>query len=304
MKTALVTGGAGFIGSHVVDELLKDGLDVAILDNFENGKRDHVADLPDEKIYRVDITDRLAVEKVILDFKPALVFHLAAIHFIPYCIEHPIRSLEINAMGTKNLLDALKSHSLPECVFLASTAAVYGPKDTAHLESDPTEPMEIYGVSKVCAEAMMTAFALENEVQVTIGRLFNAVGPRETNPHLLPDLLNQLNAGKRTVQLGNLEPKRDFIHVRDMAEAIKRATIRTQERCSTFNIGSGVQYSVKDVVEICGRIIGQDIAITQNEKFMRKVERPYLLAGIDQIKKEIEWEPRTTLEITLTELLG
>ncbi len=303
MPTALVTGGAGFIGSHLVDELVAKSYDVAVLDNFSNGKREYISSLPSQRVFTADIRDRDQVARVVKEFQPDIVYHLAAIHFIPYCLQHPYESFQINAMGTKVLLDSLEP-SPPKVLFFASTAAVYGPSLQPHQEAEPLAPMDPYGLSKVCGEEMAQLFASRHPSYIVVGRFFNAIGPRETNPHLLPDIINQLNRGQRQISLGNLEPKRDFLHVRDMAKAVLAVTEMQKEGVAIYNIGSGKQYSVLEVVQCCEKILNEKIEIMQKAQLKRKVERPSLLAGIDKIRAAVGWQPTTSLQATLEELLA
>ena len=302
MKTALVTGGAGFIGSHVVDEFVQAGYKVAVVDNLLNGKEEFISKDASPGLSKVDIRHRQDLERVISDFKPEVVVHMAAIHFIPYCNEHPIEASEINLMGTHVVLDSLAKHHLPKRLFFASTAAVYPPKEGEHLETDEPYPMDIYGLTKLCGERMIELFGQKHDVVSVIGRLFNAVGPRETNPHLLPDIFKQVNAGERTIQLGNLTPRRDFVHALDMAKAIFTATVEAN-KSDIFNIGGGKQYSVKEVVDMISELLGEEITITQRDNLKRKVERPSLLAGIGKIGNAFGWQPKISLKETLAELL-
>lgn len=303
MKRALVTGGAGFIGSHVVDVLRSKGHDVYVVDNFMNGRREYVSALPAGRVYEIDIRDRPKLDAALTEIAPKVVFHLAAIHFIPYCDLHPAEAVSINIHGTQVLLDALLQVADVERLLFASTAAVYGPSEAAHGEDEPHAPMDIYGATKSAGEALVRAYGAETAVPVVIGRLFNAIGNRETNPHLIPQIIAQIKAGSRELKLGNLDPKRDFIDARDQAEAIAALACLPQAAAGIFNIGAGRQYSVVDVVRECERILGEPITIVQDQSRVRKVERPSLLANIERIKSATAWAPKIGLEATLRELL-
>ena len=238
MTRALVTGGAGFIGSHLVDALSGMGCEVHVIDNFMNGRREHIAGLPDDQVHSEDLRDLGLAMKTVGQVTPDIVYHLAAIHFIPYCNDHPTEAVLINILGTRNLLRALAG-AKSQRVFFASTAAVYPTKTGAHLEGDAGAPSDIYGATKLAGEALMEAFRSETGAACVVGRLFNAVGPRETNPHLVPEIVRQLACGARSIRLGNLDPRRDFIDARDMALGIVAATGHIRVGNDTFNIGSG-----------------------------------------------------------------
>ena len=301
MQRVLVTGGAGFIGSHVVDELVARGDDVHVIDNFSNGRREHLT-LADDRIHVGDLRDQPWMKQALAAIAPQRVIHLAAIHFIPYCNAHPTEAVMINIQGTQNLLDALPE--TVERVFFASTAAVYPPKEGEHLESDPINPMDIYGATKAAGEALVRGWAASSGNAVVVGRLFNAVGHRETNPHLVPDIMDQLNAGVRTLHLGNLDPRRDFIDTRDMARAILAASDHVAAGSDVFNIGAGKQYSVVDVVDMCSAGLGEKVEIVQDPARVRKIERPSLLAGIGKLSAATGWTPRIDFQQTLNELLA
>ncbi|MES2441444.1 MAG: NAD(P)-dependent oxidoreductase [Pseudomonadota bacterium] len=302
MQRVLVTGGAGFIGSHVVDELVARGDDVHVIDNFFNGRREHLS-LLDSNIHEGDLRDSAWLKAMIATIAPERVFHLAAIHFIPYCNDHPTEAVMINIQGTQNLLDALAGTPV-ERLFFASTAAVYPPKEGEHVESDPIDPMDVYGATKAAGEALVRGWGAGSGKAVAVGRLFNAVGHRETNPHLLPDIMDQLNAGVRTLHLGNLDPRRDFIDARDMARAILAASDHVASGADVFNIGANRQYSVVEVVEMFSKAIGEPIEIVQDPARVRKVERPSLLAGIGKLSGATGWKPQIDLQQTLNELVA
>jgi UDP-glucose 4-epimerase len=301
MQRVLVTGGAGFIGSHVVDELVARGDDVHVIDNFFNGRREHL-DLAENRIHEGDLRDHAWMKETLAKIAPERVFHLAAIHFIPYCNEHPTDAVMINIQGTQNLLDALPASV--ERLFFASTAAVYPPKEGEHVESDPIDPMDIYGATKAAGEALVRGWGAGSGKAVAVGRLFNAVGHRETNPHLLPDILVQLNAGVRTISLGNLDPRRDYIDARDMARAILAASDYVASGSDVFNIGANKQYSVVEVVEMFSKAMGEKIEVVQDPARVRKVERPSLLAGIGKLSGATGWKPEIDLQQTLNELVA
>ncbi len=289
MKT-LVTGGAGFIGSAVVPTLQKEGHDVYVYDNLSFGSRDFI-DINDDHFYLGDIRDKAAVDKAIGEIKPDMIVHLAAIHFIPYCNEHPFEAADTNIRGTMNILSA--AEKLPELkkFFFASTAAVYPIYDDAVSEEHEVHPLDIYGLSKLTGEHLCKRFNLETGIDTIVCRFFNAFGPNETNPHLIPEIEKQLREGKRTINLGNLTPKRDFIHTHDMANAVRLLLNLKDVGYDTFNLGRGIEYSVVEIVEAFERQLNEKIKIEVDPARVRKVERQHLLADVSKLKKVAGWEP-------------
>jgi UDP-glucose 4-epimerase len=299
----VVTGGAGFIGSMLCRLLVERGDDVLVLDSLRNGRREFIDVLkPKPCLLEVDIRHTEAVGKIIKDRRPRAVCHLAAIHFIPYCNQHPLEALDINVQGTLSVLDACKA-APPEMVVIASTAAVYGIGDIPCVETDVPGPLDIYGISKHTCEQLARLYSADTGAPSIAARIFNAVGPNETNLHLVPQLINQLIRGERTVALGNLEPRRDYIHTSDLARGLMCALDHRQNGYDVFNIGTGKEHSVTDIVEACENILGEHITIKQSPQLTRKVERMHLCANIDKTRRAMGWEPRIRIDAALRELL-
>lgn len=290
----LVTGGAGFIGSTLVSKLQSLGHTLYVIDDLSFGNK-HFVNIPDSNFYELDILDQTALEHTIKAINPNWIIHLAAIHFIPYCNQHPTEASRINIQGTLNVLEAAKRLTNLERLFFASTAAVYPIRDYAVAETEPLDPIDIYGISKLAGEHLINEFHLQTSVPVIIGRFFNAFGPNETNAHVIPEIQKQVNAGIRTIKLGNIEPKRDFIHTCDMAKAITRLLDKFDSGIDIFNLGSGQEYSVIDVVKEFESQLGEEIIIKVDQSRVRKVERMHLLADISKLKAFINWEPEISL---------
>jgi UDP-glucose 4-epimerase len=303
MKKILVTGGAGFIGSAIIRELQQHGSEIYVIDNLSFGNREFV-DVDEKKFFQADILDREKVSAIISEIAPHKIVHLAAIHFIPYCNQHPFESSNINIQGTINVLDAASRVKGLESVLFASTAAVYPISDTAVKESDPVNPLDIYGLSKLAGERLCREFHLATGVPTIICRFFNAFGPNETNPHLIPEIQQQVNSGIRTIKLGNLTPKRDFIHTYDMAHAIRLLLDKFDKGIDVFNLGRGIEYSVTEIVEAFARQLGEEIKIEVEQARVRKVERMHLLADISKISAFTGWEPRISIDEGINTLIN
>jgi len=217
---SLVTGGAGFIGSELVRQLLQEGEEVVVVDNFTFGRRSNLAESAGLKVVEADLRKPQQLQKVFDRYTPQKVYHMAALHFIPYCLSHPQETLRVNVEGTLNVLEQCKEHQVQVVVF-ASTAAIYGIGDQPHSEEEPTEPIEIYGLSKSFGEELLRNFHRDTDIPCAVARLFNGYGLRETNPHVIPDILKQLPQSNQ-VRLGNTGPKRDFVHTADISRALRR----------------------------------------------------------------------------------
>jgi UDP-glucose 4-epimerase len=290
----LITGGAGFIGSALGAHLAAQGHELAVIDNLSFGVRE-LAPVPEERFHRVDIRDQGALEKVIGSFQPELVLHLAAVHFIPYCNAHPAEAADINITGTLRVLDACARSRALRQVFVASTAAVYPIADGPIAEDHPLGPIDIYGISKLATERLASEFHLRTGVPVIIGRF--------SNPHLIPEIQRQVLRGDRSLRLGNLDPKRDFIHTADMATAMDLLLHAGIGGCAVFNIGRGIEYSVREIVAAFERQLGEPLRIEVDQARVRKVERMHLLADVSKLKRATGWEPAWGIDEGVATLL-
>lgn len=299
----LITGGAGFIGSAIVPALQAEDQDVYVLDNLSFGNRRFVT-VDDEHFVLADIRDRGTINKIISKLQPETIIHLAAIHFIPYCNEHPFEAADTNIRGTMNILDACRNLNSLKKIIFASTAAVYPIYDHALAEDHELHPLDIYGLSKLSGERLCREFFQETQVDTIVCRFFNAFGPNETNPHLIPEIEKQLKKGMRKIKLGNLTPKRDFIHTFDMAEAIKRLYKLNDVGFEIFNLGRGKEYSVTDIVAAFERQLGEKIDIMVDPARVRKVEREHLLADVTKLKNRTGWEPLWDIDEGMKNLIS
>jgi UDP-glucose 4-epimerase len=295
-ETILVTGGAGFIGSWVVDELLARSSDtrIVVLDNLFNGRRAFVPRSPRVSLEVVDLRNAEAVARVYSACRPDAVVHLAGVHFIPYCNAHPAETLAINVVGTQHLLDSCLT-APPRALLIASTAAVYPISDRPNHEDDAPGPIDVYGLTKYANERQLALFSERTDTRCTAARFFNAIGPRETNPHLLPEILAQLRDGASVLSLGNVEPKRDYIFVADLAAAVVDLIERSLARVRIYNIGTGVEHSARQIVATLSEIVGRPLAIRNDPDRVRASDRMHLSADISRIAREIGWQPRVAL---------
>jgi UDP-glucose 4-epimerase len=301
-ERVLVTGGAGFIGSAVLRELQKLDYEIFVIDNLSVGKREH-ATIGDDRFFRFDILNFRSVVACARKILPTWVIHLAGVHFIPYCNSHPFESSNINLQGTLNVLDALRGLDSVKKIFFASTAAVYADSSAAVSETSSTVPLDIYGLTKLVGERLVHEFHLATGVPCVIGRLFNAYGPRETNAHLIPEILRQVVKGSHQIELGNVTTRRDYIHTSDMARAIVGLMIPQDGGMNVFNIGSGHSYTAREIIQYFERAANRVLEITMANNRVRKQDRAILQADIGKIREAIAWRPEIRLQEGINSLV-
>jgi UDP-glucose 4-epimerase len=302
MENVLITGGCGFVGTNLVRQLLSEGCPrVTVIDNFFSGKRSNLQDLGDRvRVLEMDIGSADLPALFAAD-KFSTVIHLAAIHYIPYCDSHPLETCRVNIDGTQALIDSSVRYGVRR-FFQASTAAVYKSSETPHSESADLEPIDIYGLSKLANEYQVKFCSRTADCSFVIGRISNVVGPYETNPHLVPELLKRLHASW-TIEVGNTSPKRDYIHVADVCRAIMRVTFSSPRGVHICNVGTGKAYSVAEVIKALEKITGRNIAFVSTPQHSRAIDRPLLALDISKISREYGWSPQHSLEDSLRDAL-
>lgn len=297
----LVTGGLGFVGSALCRELCASGLDVLVLDNESKGRRQNVDDLR-VTVYKADIRNREELTTIFRETRPSVVIHLAAIHFIPECDADPAGCVEVNVVGTERVLSACRE-VCPARVIVTSSMAVYPIKDTANLETDPPCPYNVYGESKIANELQAGRFQRETGIDTVAVRLSNCYGPRETNAHVIPEIMEQVKSAASELRLGNIEPLRDFLHVSDAAKGFTALALQPlPSGYHVVNLASGREYSVRQILSQLSKILGREIRSVRDETRYRKVERMHLLGDICRIQRLTGWEPRMELREGLTDL--
>jgi UDP-glucose 4-epimerase len=300
----LVTGGNGYVGCWLTRLLLEGNHDVCVMDTLRYGKiRFTASECEKLKLTTTDIRDADGVRRIMEEFAPTVIVHLAAIHYIPECEQNPALASSVNVVGTLNLLQ----HCPAGCRFVfASSGAVYKPEEKPH-EEDASEvgPNDIYGLSKLHAEHYVRIMAAKRGLQGAIVRLFNVIGPGETNPHLLPELVAQLKAGRTTVDLGNLSPRRDYISVRDAAQGFAAAALGPEIAAGdafVVNLGTSRTYSVAEIIDKLRMISATGFEVRCDQSRLRAVDRPFLAANIDRIDRLLGWRPLYTADDAITEL--
>jgi UDP-glucose 4-epimerase len=301
MSKVLVTGGAGFIGSHVVEALLEGGDTVAILDDLSTGKKEWVHSKA--RFFEGSITDPKTVERVMEEVKPEIIHHLAAHKDVRVSVNQPAHDAAVNISGTLNLLATPQARELKQIVF-ASSAAVYG--DTVEIptpETASTKPQSPYGISKLTGEHYLRWFGALHKIPVAVLRFANVYGPRQ-DPYgeggVVAVFTERLLRGKAPVIFGDGKQTRDFVFVGDVVAAMRVATQENSD--GIFNIGTGKETSVNELA-------AQLAAIT---KSARKPTHTALGAGdprrsvLDPTKarSDLGWRPTIPLANGLEETVA
>jgi len=296
-----VTGGCGFIGVHLVERLLHEGHKVQVLDNFAVAGPERLGEHPNLQVVQVDVRDQETMLSTLMDYPSEAIFHLAALHFIPYCNENPVETLDVNVAGTQNVVrGALKSGV--SRLILASSAAVYTPQSSACIEDEHPGPVDAYGFSKWMAELVMRDMVNSAPIKALSARLFNVYGPLETNPHVIPHILEQLKVDG-PIDLGNLDSKRDYVFTEDVVDGLMCLLDASQTESQIFNLGTGSAYSVREILQVLEKLLGRSIEVRSRSDLLRKQDRPLLLADPSRIKGQTSWQAAFNLESGLRQLL-
>ncbi len=300
----LVTGGAGYIGSHLLRALQGAGHTPIVYDNLTKGHRQSVGDA---KLIVGDITDGRKLRSAMDENKIELVIHLAALADVAESIEKPDEYFRCNTIGTMALLDAMRDCGAERMVF-SSTAAVYGqPKRTPIEEDDPFDPINPYGASKVCTELMLRAYAEAYGLGSVSLRYFNVAGADPTGEigedhdpesHLVPLILQVPLGTRQKVQIFGDDYDtpdgtciRDYIHVCDLVQAHIAAVKAIQPaRTKVYNLGNGEGFSVKQVIAAARRVTGHDIPAKVAPR--RSGDPPRLVASSERAAAELGWRPK------------
>lgn len=293
----MVTGGAGFVGLTVVRRLANAGHRIVVVDKRADGLERLSGLIEPDRLDTTDLTDAEATAACFRRWRPEVAVHLAAIHFIPYCTAHPAETVLTNVYGTQNVLDGCAATECDHVVF-ASTADVYAVSDEPHREVDSLEPGNVYGLSKQVSEGLCRLWRHGRpEARLDILRLFNVVGPGETNPHLLPDIMAGAKRGELT--LGNTDTRRDFVDVEEIADVIASLVDRGQDRGQsgelTMNVGTGRATDARELVDIVNSFLATPLDIGVDPERLRVSDRPILCADTSLLDEQMPDRHRSDL---------
>jgi NAD dependent epimerase/dehydratase len=297
-KRVLVTGAEGFIGSTLVDRLVREGAEVRALVHYKPyGDKGFLAGKEDEvEIVAGDVRDPVRLDSAIADRD--VVFHLAALIGIPYSYESPDSYVQTNVMGTQNVLNACRRSGVERMVH-TSTSETYGTAITAPISEDhPLQPQSPYSASKIGADMMALSYWHAFELPVAVVRPFNTYGPRQSARAVIPTILSQLHAGATEIKLGSTTPTRDFNFVDDTVSGFLAVAASDRALGNVVNIGSGREISIGDLVQLLIDITGSAAAIVTDEDRVRpagsEVER--LLCDNTRAREWCGWTPEHSLE--------
>jgi UDP-glucose 4-epimerase len=284
----VVTGGAGFIGSHVVDALLARGDEVHVIDNLATGRRENLN--PEAALHEHDIREPL---RPLFDaIRPQVVTHLAAQADVGTSVEQPQLDAQVNVLGTLNVLEAARPHEA-QVIFSSTGGTIYGEREQPAREDDPREPISPYGTSKLAAEEYLATWnRLYGSRHVAL-RFANVYGPRQ-----LPKLeggvvsifLDRLRAGEGITIYGDGDQTRDFVYVGDVVAAVLAAI---GQQGTPFNIGTGTETSVNELFEACRRIAGVEAQAEHAPPKPGDARRSVL--DVSRAERELGWRPQTPL---------
>ncbi len=288
MLKIIVTGGAGFIGSHIVDALVEEGYEVHIVDNMSAGKIENLN--PKAIFHKIDIREK---EKLVDIFKGAqYVFHEAAMPRVQYSIENPIETNDVNVNGLLNVLEACRLNGVKRLIF-ASSSSIYGdPKKLPTKEDDEINPMSPYASHKYIGEVYLKLYSKIYNLETVCLRYFNVYGPRldpeGAYPLVIGFFLKQKKEGKPLSVTGDGNQTRDFVHVFDVADAnilaMKSDKVGNGE---VINIGGGKRFSINQIAKMIG---GEIVYIPP------RIEPHDTEANIEKAKEFLDWEPKIELE--------
>jgi UDP-glucose 4-epimerase len=296
---AMVTGGAGFIGSHLVDVLLARGEDVHVVDSLATGSPENLA--PAAELHDLDIRDE-ALEELAQRLRPDVVFHLAAQADVGTSVERPLLDADVNVVGTVRVLEAARAIGA-RVVFTSSGGAIYGECERPAREDDEPQPLSPYAASKLAGEAYLSTWNRLHGTSHVTCRLANVYGPRQV-PSLeggvVAIFLDRLRDGRETEIFGDGNQTRDFVYVGDVVRALLAAA--ESPATGVFNVGSGVATTVAELHRLCAETAG--VAREPRFSAARPGDLRHSVIDPSRAAQELGWQAELTLASGLAETWG
>jgi dTDP-glucose 4,6-dehydratase len=297
MANVLVTGADGFIGSHLVEGLVDRGEEVRAFVRYNAFNSWGWLDAVDEEvveaveIFSGDVRDPNGVREAMREID--VVYHLAALISIPYSYHSPDTYVDTNVTGTLNVLQAARDLGTEKIVH-TSTSEVYGSAQFVPITEDhPLQGQSPYAASKIGADQMALSFYRSFDTPVAVIRPFNTYGPRQSTRAVIPTIITQIASGRRTLELGNLHPTRDFSFVKDTVGGFMAVADADASVGEVVNVGSGFEISIGDLVDLIAETMSVDVEVETDDERTRpeKSEVDRLYADISKARELLEWEP-------------
>jgi UDP-glucose 4-epimerase len=291
----LVSGGAGFIGSHVVDAYVAAGHEVAVLDNLSTGREENVNRAA--ALHRVDLRDQPLVEKTVSTFRPEVVNHHAAQSEVPKSVADPAYDAQVNIVGALNLLKACADHGVRKVIFSSTGGALYGEPDVVPADEDhPVRPLSPYGTSKFAFEQYLGTFRRTFGIDYTVLRYANIYGARQDfhaeEGRVIAIFASRMLEGKPVTIDGTGEQSRDMLHVGDVAMANLAAL--EQGSAGTFHVSTGIAVTVNDLFRKLALLTGYGLEPAHGPS--RKGDVYRIALDNERARQQLGWEPRVNLE--------
>ncbi len=288
----MVTGGAGFIGSHLVDRLIQDGHEAVVVDNLSTGKRKHVNRAA--RFYKLDVQSP-RLERVFRKERPSVLMHLAAQMDIRRSVEDPIFDAQSNILGTINVLEQAVRHGSRKVVFASSGGAIYGEQEVFPApESHPTRPLSPYGISKLAGEFYLAYYQQHSGIQYVSLRYSNVYGPRQ-DPHgeagVVAIFTQKMLSGEQPIVNGTGRQTRDFVFVEDVVDAHLAVMGKDVQGC--YNVGVGEETSINELFGMLADLTKS--GSKQVHGPAKKGEQARSVVDSTKLRQELGWEPRTPL---------
>jgi UDP-glucose 4-epimerase len=288
----LVTGGAGFIGSHLVDRLIQEGHEVIVVDNLSTGKRRNINRAA--RFFKLDIQS-WRLERVFRNERPNIVMHLAAQMDVRKSLEDPIFDAQVNVLGMLNVLQQSIKHGVRKFVFSSSGGAIYGEQEIYPVpETHIMRPLSPYGISKLCGEQYLSYYQRVSGLQIVSLRYANVYGPRqdpEGEAGVVAIFIQKLLNNEQAIVYGNGRQTRDFVYVDDVVEA--NLAVMSQETQGTYNVGTGEETSINDLLRIL--IAHTNSTCKEVHGPAKNGEQVRSVIDSTKLRQELSWEPKTEL---------
>jgi len=290
----LVTGGAGFIGSHLVDRLIKEGHRVVVIDNLSNGRKENLN--PKAQFYQADVRDK-RVFKIFEEEKPEAVFHLAAQAIVGTAYQNPSEAIETNIMGTVNVLEASRRRGDLKSIIIVSSDKAYGKaKDLPYTEETPLKGDHPYDVSKTATDLIAQTYFKTYNLPVAITRFGNTFGPRDFNfNRIIPGALKSIIKGEELLIRSDGKMVREYVYVKDIVDGcLKLAKNIDKIKGEAFNFGSKNIFSVVELIKKIEEIL--KVKVNYRILNIAKNEIPEQYLDWTKVKKILGWQPKTSFE--------